>query len=157
MILDIIFCGIVLLFALHGLSTGLIRQTMAVARVVLSIVGAVLLSQKMIPVVSRMVENEHWRWVLAFAVVFFAIWIVCLFIEGVLVSSIKAIKMTGLDRMMGFVLGAICGSVLCIVITLILLSQPLFDVSGMFKDSYVGQFFAYYAQQIQAGSLKKIK
>lgn len=156
MILDIIFGGVVLLFAVRGLSTGLVRQTMAVARIVVSVIGATMFTQKMLPLISRVVENQHWRWVLAFAILFFGIWIITLFIEAVLISLIRTIKMTALDRIMGFVLGGVCGIVLCVVITMILLSQPFVDVSSLFNRSYIGQVFSYYAQQLQSGGLQSI-
>ena len=156
MILDLIFGGIILLFALRGLAAGLVRQTMAVARIVVSIIGASMLAPAMIPSVSRMVENQQWRWVVAFAIVFFALWILTLFIEGMLLSLIKAIKMTALDRIMGFTLGAVCGIVLCVVLTIILLGQPFVDLSTSFSRSYIGQILAYYAQQLQSGSLKTL-
>lgn len=156
MILDIIFGGIILLFALGGLSSGLVRQTMAVARVVVSIIGATMLTPKLVPLLTRFVENDHWRWVLAFAIIFFVIWILTVFLEGLLISLVRNVKMTALDRIMGFVLGGVCGIALCVVITMILLSQPFVDVSSLYARSYIGQLLSYYAQQLQSGGLRSI-
>lgn len=156
MILDLIFGGIILIFAFRGLAAGLVRQTMAVARIVVSIIGASVLAPYLIPKIAQMLENAQWRWVVAFGIMFFVIWIITLLIEGLLLSFIKAIKMTTLDRIMGFTLGAVCGVVLCVVLTVILLGQPFIDLSTSFSRSYLGQILAYYAQQLQSGSLKTL-
>lgn len=156
MILDIVFGGIILIFAFRGLAAGLVRQTMAVARIVVSIIGASVLSPYFVPAVARIIENPQWGRVAAFALVFFTIWILTLFVEGILLSFIKAVKMTALDRIMGFTLGAVCGVVLCVVLTIILLGQPFVDLSVSFNRSYLGQILAYYAQQLQSGNLKTL-
>ncbi len=120
--LDIAIIIICFIFALSGLSKGLIRAAFSLAALCMSLYGAFSFHDELGTKLSPYINNQQLNTALSFAALFFAIYIP-LFLGGKGIRKIiKSIKLGWLDRILGIVFGGLKGLAVCCVGVVMLVS-----------------------------------
>ena len=112
---DIVICAIVLLSAAIGLMRGLVREVLSLAVWAGAFVLALGLAPRVAPELEGIANDPTVRHVIAFAVVFLTTLIVGGLLQWMASRLIATTGLTGTDRLLGFLFGALRGAVVCIV------------------------------------------
>ena len=120
--LDIAIVIICLIFAVSGLSKGLIRAAFSLAALCLGLYGAFSFHDEISKELSAYLKNEQINTLISFAALFFAIYIPLFLVGTGIRKVVKSIKLGWLDRILGIVFGGLKGMAVCCVGVLILVS-----------------------------------
>ena len=137
---DIVFFGVIILFALHCCVKGFVSEVMSLAAAILGVLsaifffrkGALFIHDSFMPGIKILPE------ILAFAVLFLVTFVVVKVLGFMLKNIIEGIRLGWLDRVLGFIFGFAEGIVIVCLLLFLINIQPLVD-SGSILD---GSFFA---------------
>jgi membrane protein required for colicin V production len=135
--IDIIFTVFVMLFAIRGALRGFLDELLAIAFLVLGLLGAVLFYKQGADLIRTKIPEDirFLPEMLAFGAVFCIIFVVVK-VLGLLVKDVLMhIKLGGVDRVLGVFFGLIEGVVLVTLMLFLLNIQPFFDTQSLINES----------------------
>ncbi|MBR4155578.1 MAG: CvpA family protein [Bacteroidales bacterium] len=120
-VLDVIIGLILLIFAFAGLRKGLIIEAFYLASYIVGIYGAMFFSDTVAAWMSGFIkDNNDIVAIVAFIITFVAVLILVRFLGRLISSLVEAVSLGFLDKIGGFVFGAVKGALITSVFILIL-------------------------------------
>ncbi|WP_319562374.1 CvpA family protein [Marispirochaeta sp.] len=148
-VLDYVFGAVILVMVVRCLIKGFIAEIVAVAAIGGGIIGGILFSGAGGELLSGVLGDSFWNRVIAFLVIFLAVYLVLKIAEGLLYRLIEAVNLENLDRALGFFWGLGEGLVLSILLLLILETQPFVDTRRIIDESLFAQFIEEVLPAVQ--------
>lgn len=148
-VLDYVFGAIILVMVVRCLIKGFIAELVAVAAVGGGIVGGILFSGAGGELLSGILGDSFWNRIIAFLLIFLAVYLVLKIAEGLLYRLIEAVNLENLDRALGFFWGLGEGLVLSVLLLLILETQPFIDIRRVIDESLFAQFITAVLPSMQ--------
>ncbi|MDR2898556.1 MAG: CvpA family protein [Spirochaetaceae bacterium] len=140
-IIDIVFAIIVLFCIVRVTIKGFVGEFFSKAAVVLGALGAALFFRLLTPYVEMVVGKNVFSGIVAFLLLFIAIYIIIKIIQIWVDKLFKGKTMTSLDRALGFFLGLIEGLLIVGVCLLIIRLQPFVKPEVLIDGSLFSRFF----------------
>lgn len=133
--LDIVFLLIICLFLFRGFWNGLIKEVSTIAALVCGLGGAYLFFQ---PVAGRLMEwgLKTAAPVIAFLIVFAAIYLLISIVAHFLQSIIETINLGALNRLLGMILGFLEGFIIVYVLLTLITLQPFEGLKNLLNESW---------------------
>lgn len=150
-VIDWIFAGIILLFALVGVIKGFIDNIFGKLAWILGIIFACLFYDEGTAYLLPFVKNHTVANVLSFLAVFIIVFIVIKIIQIIISKVFEWSILKSLDRTLGFFFGAVEGLAVVGLFIFLVSAQPFFDISNIFE----GSFFAALIGTIVANRTPK--
>ena len=145
--LDLIFVILAGLFVLRGFLKGFTGEFFSIASIAFSFVAAVLLFKNGAGFIrSRYLQMELLPEILAFLVIFAAVFAGGKFIEHIVKDIINRLNLDALDKFLGIVIGLAEGFAIIIVLLFLLTIQPLFDPAPLISKSFFAHFFLPFVE-----------
>ena len=139
-VIDIVFASLVLMLVVRCALRGFIEEFMSVAALVLGVLFAVLFFKPGAAFVSNELGVKILPEVVSFIALFLIAFIIVKILERIIDGIVERINLIGFDRGFGIALGLLEGLLVVSVALFVLSVQPLFDPTGLLKDS----LFAWY-------------
>ena len=138
-IIDFVFITLIFIFALHAALEGFVGEVFSTAAIVLGIAaafylyknGAAFIRQKLPYLETVRVLPE----VLSFGCIFAIVFAFIKCIESLLRDIVEGVRLGGINRFLGFLVGIMEGLFVIAVAIFILHTQPLFDPSPILAAS----------------------
>lgn len=134
--LDIVFIVIILFIAIHGAVNGFIRELFGKAALILGILAAVMFYAKLMPYINRHIKSVFVSQILAFLLIFILVYLIIRLIQHFVGAFFSGDILRGLDRALGFFLGAAEGILLVSLVLVLLYAQPWFKVGPLVDKSF---------------------
>ncbi len=115
-VLDVLLLIIIGVSGILSLRIGLIREAFALAALLIGLLAAVVLGRTYGNQVPDWVGNPVATQVLFFLVCFLVFYLLVVFVGSMLTRLIKAIKLGWMDHLLGFLFGAIRGSIIALLL-----------------------------------------
>jgi len=140
-VIDFVFIGIVIIFALRCAVRGFVSEIMFLAAVVFGFLSAIFffrtlaefLRETFMPGVAAAPE------VIAFAALFLLVFAVSKILESILRGILDGLRLGGLDRFLGAVLGFAEGIVVVCLVLFLITIQPFFDSDAALGNSFFAE------------------
>ena len=133
--LDYLFGALLIAATVRCVLKGFVAEVIAVASIFGGIICGVLFSGVGAEQLTRLVGESPWNRVIAFLVIFLAVYLVLKISEGLLYRFLEALHLENLDRALGFFWGLLEGTVVCLVLLMILNAQPFLDAGPLVDES----------------------
>ena len=134
---DAVALLLIFILAIRGLIVGFIAEFFSKAAVILGLLGAILLYRDVTPYVMKLVGSNAFPQAIAFLALFLAIYLVVKLIQKIAGSAIEGQTMSGLDRALGFFLGAIEGATAVLVLLIMIHAFPRLAPDNILAGSIV--------------------
>lgn len=134
--MDIVFIGIILLFAIIGCIRGFIKELFGKCALVLGIWVAVLFYKKLVPYMDKLIHKEFISIILSFLLIFIIVFLIVKIIQQAIGSAFDEDIFGGLDKSLGFVFGIIEGFAIVALALVMIAAQPWFDVQSLLNNSF---------------------
>lgn len=121
-ILDGVFIIILVLSLFRGILRGLIKEVTFIVALVLAFLGASEGYPPLHAQLQQVIPSPEIAATVAYVILFFAIFLLVLFLGMALRHILHGLKMGGVDRFAGALLGVLKGALLCGVIILLLMT-----------------------------------
>ncbi len=151
-VLDYIFAAIIFIAVVRCVFRGFVAEIVAVAALGGGILCGILFSAPGADIIARGMGESEWNRVIAFLIIFLFVYLVMKILEGVLYRMIESVNLENLDRALAFFLGLIEGTVVSLLILILLLNQPFFDVHELINNSIAAGLVGDFLPLIQSGS-----
>lgn len=115
-IIDWVIIGIIVISGLISLVRGFIKEALSLASWVTAFVIARIFSANLATLLEGQIGTQSIRWMVAFVVLFIGTLFVLAMINYLLSHIVKATGLTGTDRALGMVFGAIRGLVIAVAL-----------------------------------------
>ncbi|MDR0411136.1 MAG: CvpA family protein [Treponema sp.] len=142
-VIDIIFLILIFIFAIHAGLKGFVEQISSIASVILGVLagfffyknGADFLKTKLPSLEDVKVLPE----ILSFIILFFIAFAAVKFIGALLKNIVESVHLGKIDKVLGFLVGAVEGFALVAVVIFVIRIQPLFEPSSVLTGSVFAQ------------------
>ena len=149
--IDIVFIGVIILFALHCCVKGFVSEVMSLAAAILGTLlgvfffrkGALFIRDSFMPQVKVLPE------IIAFVVIFLTTFIVIRILQVMLKNIIEGIRLGWLDRLLGFFFGFAEGIVIVCLLLFLIDIQPLVDSGDILNESLFAKFLLPFISGIR--------
>lgn len=133
---DILFTAILLIFAIIASSHGFLAELFSKLAIVLGLVVSFSFFGYLAPSLESFISNKALCTILAFFILFVATYLLVKIIQHLISTAFNGEIMKGLDRTLGFVLGALEGLVIVAVILIVVRAQPWFNWNIVTERSF---------------------
>lgn len=140
--IDIVFFIIIFAFAISGAVKGFVAELFGKAAVILGLIVAVIFYSRLYPFVLRWISVDFFAQAAAFILLFIVTYLVVKIFQYFIGSFFQSEIMSGLNRVLGFFLGAVEGLLIVAVILIIMYAQPWLDTEGIFNGSFFTQLLS---------------
>jgi membrane protein required for colicin V production len=138
--IDIVFGSLVLVLVLRCALRGFVEEFLSMAAIVLGVLAAILFNKPGADIVRTKVEAEILPEAIAFAALFAIVFVFVKILEFVLKDIIERVRLGGINRFLGILLGLVEGLLVVSVALFVLSIQPLFDPAGLLEDSIFARY-----------------
>lgn len=146
---DICFLIVILIFAVLAMMKGLVKEIFGKVSVFGGLACAIVFSPRLTPFVAGAVHNTILAAVISFLLIFVVVFLGICIIQQIVEKIFSGEIMRGLDRILGFLLGAFEGTVIVVLIMVVMSVQPWFDLSSIISESL---FFSVFSGLIHFSS-----
>lgn len=151
-VIDWVFSGIILLFAIGGVIKGFIDNVFGKIAFVAGIILAYLFYKNIAGSVLKDVKNPYVANVLAFLLIFVVVFLVIKIIQMIVAKVFEWSVLKSLDRTLGFIFGLVEGGAVVCLIIFLLTAQPFFNsmtiLDGSFYYNIVNSLFHSTKEEI---------
>ncbi len=137
--LDWILVGIAAVFALRCLFRGFVKEILSAAALVAGGLAGVAFYQPIGELFGKLTGLKTFLEVIGFVIAFLVAFVVVKLIERALRTTLEALKLGGLDKLLGFLLGAVEGLVIVSLVLILLSRQSLIDLKALLDGSVVAR------------------
>lgn len=134
--IDIVFFIIIFAFAISGAVKGFVAELFGKAAVILGLIIAVIFYSRLYPFVLRWIPIDFFAQAAAFILLFIVTYLLVKIFQYFIGNFFQSEIMSGLNRALGFFLGAVEGLLIVAVILIIMYAQPWLDTEGIFTGSF---------------------
>ena len=134
--LDIVFIIIILLALIRGAMRGFVTEVLSMAAIIVGIAMAVLFSSPLSALFAELLGESFWNQIIAFLTLFLVTYILIKIIEGLIHRGVEKLRLGKLDRVLGFLLGALEGLLVVSIVLVVLNIQPFFEVTSLLNRSF---------------------
>ncbi|MDR2535733.1 MAG: CvpA family protein [Treponema sp.] len=141
--LDIILLILMLIFVVRCTLQGFVKEVLSMTSWICGILGAIFFYKQGAAFIRTMFFQDVRLLpeVLAFAAVFFIIFLLIKIFEVLIKDIVNAVDLGGVDRFMGTLVGFVEG-LACIVFVLFLITiQPIFETEPILEGSFFAEYF----------------
>ena len=143
---DIVILSLIVLSAVIGLFRGLVKELVSLVVWACAIVGAIAFAMPLAEYLTAIDASRPIRVAVAFAVVFFGVLIAGGLLQWSLAKLIQSTGLGGTDRFLGFVFGALRGSL--VVIGALVVMRPFVEMSVWWEESLLRGELMVFADDI---------
>lgn len=143
-ILDCVFLLIILAFAVTACMHGFLQELFGKIAVIAGTVVSFLFCGKLAPSIEKIVVNPAASIVLAFLILFIAVFLFVKIIQKLTESFMEGEILGSLDRVLGFLFGALEGLAIVCAILILVKAQPWFNPDKLTEDSFFWGFLENY-------------
>jgi membrane protein required for colicin V production len=137
-VIDIIFLFLGIIIVARSALRGFVSELLSMTAVILGLLAALFFNKnggafirdKFMPDMKLIPE------ILAFIGLFLIVFILIKIVEYILQDIIARIRLGGLDRFLGFLLGLVEGVIVISLLLFVLVIQPLFDPASIVEKSF---------------------
>jgi len=137
-IIDIVFFGIIAVFALRCAIKGAVSELLSMAALIFGLLAAVfffrktavIIHDKFIPDIKALPE------IISFIIIFLTVFAIIKLLEALLKKFIKGIELNGPDHFLGFIFGFAEGVVIVCLVLFFINIQPFFDPGIILQKSF---------------------
>lgn len=123
--IDAVFFAVLALSMLAGFVRGFVREALGLAAWVVALMVARVLAEPVAEMMSGLIESYDARLVLAFALVIFAVILLCGIVIRLVHAAIEWVGMGLLNRFAGAAFGVARGAVILLIATVVITLTPL--------------------------------
>jgi len=140
-VMDIIFIALTGLLIVRCFFKGFLAEVFSMAAVIFGLLAALFLHKN----AGVFLKEKFWPElelipkIIAFAAIFLIVFIIIKTVQLILSDIIHKIKLSGVDRFLGLILGFIEGMIVICFTLFILNIQPLFNTNELLSDSFFGR------------------
>jgi|APFre7841882724_1041349.scaffolds.fasta_scaffold79525_2 membrane protein required for colicin V production len=134
-VVDYVILSIIAISALIGLARGFLREILSLAIWALAVILALGFADQMVPLLPKRIDGESLRFVAAFAVIFVGTLLAGAVVQWLVGRMVATTGLSGTDRLIGLVFGALRGAVVCIVAAIAL--RPFMAEQAWWQESRV--------------------
>jgi membrane protein required for colicin V production len=134
-VVDYVILSIIAISALIGLARGFLREILSLAIWALAVILALGFADQMVPLLPKRIDGESLRFVAAFAVIFVGTLLAGAVVQWLVGQMVASTGLSGTDRLIGLVFGALRGAVVCIVAAIAL--RPFMAEQAWWQESRV--------------------
>ena len=137
-IIDVIYLIVILFFAIIGIKNGFIKEVFGKLAVILGIIAGISFTSSLQPAMSKFISNTAVSTVVSFFILFVAVFLLVHIVQVIVAKIFEGDILQGLDRVLGFIIGAAEGAVVVCLLLILMISQPWsediqrFAQNGMF-------------------------
>ena len=160
-VINFLIIAICLYFAVRGMFFGFVSGIFSLLAYIVSYFLAVLFAPSLVQYVKEIIDtNELLVQIISYVVIFLISYILIKVIEVQVARIMRTSILSGLNRVMGIVLGLLQGMVIIVFIDFLLRVQPVFDFSLILSSStilmYLRNVSAIIHQYIQTIIINRI-
>lgn len=148
-VIDIIFIVVILILGFNGLKKGFFPQLITIIGILVGLFCAYFYCDDLAPYISKIIGERDMNTLISFILIFVVILLLSMLLNKMLKETLSDLGAEGVDKVLGLFFGLIQGVFICIVITLLLTVQPLFNPEPIFTDSLIGSKFLKVIPQIE--------
>lgn len=138
---------LIIVCALRGTLRGFVREILSVAAVLAAVLCGALFSSLLAPLFETWLGKTPWNQILAFGAIFIAVFLLVTVLRNTLQNIIENLEWDGMDRALGFLLGAVEGLLVVYLLLFLLNLQqvvPLHkELDGSVAFKLLSPFFGY--------------
>ncbi len=157
-IIDAIFLVIILILGFRGLKRGLVREVFGTLGILMSLILAAVFHEIAAAQLNNLFGEHVWTIPAAFLIILVLAEVFFLWVEKVLAGIIRAVSLIQADRVLGFILGAVEGVLLCYAVTYLLGSQDFFSTAPLVEGSALAPLFVkgmpFMVENLQQGFVR---
>lgn len=128
---------LIFILAIRGLIVGFVAEFFSKAAVLLGVLGSFLLYRDLTPYVVKIVGSNAFPSAIAFLALFLVIYLVVKLIQKLAASALEEQTMSGLDRALGFFLGAVEGATAVFILLIMIHAFPRLAPDNILAGSVV--------------------
>ena len=148
-VFDIFIASLIFISAAIGLGRGFVKESLSLASWIGATFGALFFGPVLATTFPDSWADSPVGQVLAFIVMLAFLYIVLLNIQWTLIKLVKSAGLTGTDRFLGFVFGALRGGVLATVLVMVM---QTFEINGdWWKASVAKDYLLQFEDEIWGG------
>lgn len=153
--IDICFSLLIFVFAVIALAKGFVKELFGKISVILGLASSIAFSPLLTPYVENAVKNKIAAVVISFLLVFIVTFLVISIIQKIVEKIFSGEIMKGLDRILGFALGAVEGFVIVLFVMVVFqIQQQIKIIPGLDLKSVIDNsvFFNAFSKVVEYGS-----
>lgn len=137
-VIDYLIVALCLFFAIRGMFLGFVSEILSLIAYVMGYIVSIVFAPRLIDwLKTKITVNDLLLQISAYAVLFLLAYIIVKVVEVQIVRITNTSILSGLNRVLGILLGIIQGVVIVIILDFLLRVQPLFDFSDFLNSSTV--------------------
>lgn len=156
-VIDYIFCFVIILFAILGVVKGFIDNIFGKLSWILGIIGAFIFYDQVARNVLTGITNHIAANILAFIILFVIIFLIIKMIQVIIGRLFECQVLNSLDRALGFFFGIVEGIAVVALIIFLLCNQPFFNINNLFDGSFFFSLFNRFLSNVDIGAIQGIK
>jgi membrane protein required for colicin V production len=134
--IDIVFGSLILILVVRCALRGFIEEFMSMAALVLGLLCAILFFKPGAEYVRSKLGDQYLPELVAFVGLFLIAFVLVKILERILKDIMEQVKLGGVDRLLGVLLGLVEGLLVVSAALFVLSKQPLFDSSALLDNSF---------------------
>jgi membrane protein required for colicin V production len=157
-VIDIIFIGIIIIFALNCAVKGFIREVMSLAAAILGALSAIFFFRAGAVFVrdSYMPEIKVLPEIIAFVGIFLIVFVSIKLLEVMLKNIVEGIHLGGPDHVLGFIFGVAEGIIVVCFLLFVISVQPFFDSDSILNGSFFAELLLPFVMGIKKEASERI-
>lgn len=143
---DIVILSLIMLSAVIGLFRGLVKELVSLVVWACAIVGSIVFASPLAEYLTAIDASRSIRVAVAFAIVFVGVLLAGGLLQWSLAKLIQSTGLSGTDRFLGFVFGALRGGF--VVIGALIVMRPFAEMSVWWEESLLRPELVVFADDI---------
>lgn len=135
-IIDWIFSGIILIFAIAGVIKGFIDNVFGKIAFIAGIILGYLFYQDVAGGLLKDIKVPYAANIIAFLLIFVVTFLIIKIVQMIVAKVFEWSILKSLDRTLGFIFGIVEGAAVVCLVIFLLTAQPFFSVQGIFDGSF---------------------
>lgn len=147
--IDIVFIVLIFIFALSGFKKGFFSQLFTIIGLVLGLFFAYFFSDELSEKLVNLIGDGKWNNLISFTLILIIVLIIFKLLNKAFKESLEALGVQGMDKIFGFLFGAVQGVIICIGITACITFQSYLDPGDILYESTLGSIFSDFLPKIE--------